>query len=273
MTVGGNVMFRYFWLERTDLPEGVGFGAFTLQHFAALAACAAGIVILCLWFYHLDSRKTASGFLRQEKALRVIAMLMLAGNIGRDIMLIAVGRMSLGYLPLHLCSFSIFVYLFYAFLPEHTPRMHAFRGAIAEISYVLLAPGSLCALIFPDWTMYPLANFLCIHSFVWHAVLAAFPIMLRLSGRCHPTIRHLWYPFAFLAAIVPPIGLFDYLTGMNYLFLAWPVPGTPLETCKELLGSFWRVGYAALVFLVILAIYLLIELVHAIRRFAGVRCR
>ena len=257
-------MFRYFWLERTDLPEGIGFGAFTTQHFAALLACAAGIAVLCLWFFRLNSQGTKQGFERQEKVLRVLAVLMLAGNLGRDIMLTAVGRMSLGYLPLHLCSFSIFVYLFYAFLPGRTPRMRVFREALAEISYVLLAPGSMCALIFPDWTMYPLANFLCIHSFVWHAVLAAYPIMLRISGRCHPTIRHLWYPFAFLAVIAPPIGLFDYLTGMNYLFLAWPVPGTPLETCERLMGSWWRVGYAILVFLVILTIYLVIELVHAI---------
>ena len=160
--------------------------------------------------------------------------------------------MSLAYLPLHLCSFAIFVYLLQAFLPE---RFLPFRRALGEIGLVLLMPGTICALIFPDWTAYPLWNFMCIHSFVWHAVLVFYPLALFLSGRLRPTIRHLWYPVLYLGIIVPPTAVFNHLTGCNYLFIMIPLKGTPLELLYSLMGACWRIGYALLVLAVILLMY------------------
>lgn len=265
-----------FWLEYHDLPEGVGFGLHTPKHFLTLAVCALVIVLLCLWFGRLSWKK-------QEKALKFLPLLMLAGNLLRDVYLLIVGYMSIAYLPLHLCSSSIFAYLLYAFLPEEIPeevkqkehltepdgsekqkarrhRLSAFRTSLGEVSFVLLMPGSVTALIFPDWTNYPLFNFMCLHSFFWHTLIACYPMLLLISGRIHPTIKHLWYPFLYLAIITPPIALFDYKENCNYLFVHWPVQGTPLESLYNLMGSCWRVGYAVLVFAVILVIYLVIEL-------------
>ena len=104
-------MFRYFWMEGKDIPAGVGFGHFTAKHILMLLLCAVFITVLTLWFKKQPLR-------RQNTFLKILACLMLAGNLVRDLFLLIIGRMSLGYLPLHLCSFSIFVYLLHAFLPE-----------------------------------------------------------------------------------------------------------------------------------------------------------
>lgn len=269
---------QYFWLEGSDLPAGIGFGLFTARHFAALTVCCLVMALLCLWFVRLSQHS-------QALTLRVLAVLLLAGNLVRDLFLLSIHRMSIAYLPLHLCSFSIFVYLLHAFLPEtdriistnadlSAPRSHIvrrvgqsrLREALGEIGVVLLMPGSFCALLFPDWSAYPLWNFLSIHSFVWHTVLAAYPMLLLVSGRVHPTIRHIWYPFVYLLIEVPPTWLFDVKTGCNYLFVSRPVPGTPLEWLQERMGAAWRAGYALLVAAVILIIYLVIELCHALYR-------
>lgn len=247
---------KYFWLEGDDLPDGIGFGLFTWKHFLALGCCAAGIVFLCIWFMKC-SRKG------QDTFLKWTAVALLLGNLARDLFLSIIGKMSVDFLPLHLCSFAIFVYLLHAFLPE---RFEKFREALGEIGFVLLMPGTICALIFPDWTRYPIWNFMSLHSFIWHAVLVAYPMMLYLSGRIHPTIRHYWYPILYLCVVTPPTALFNALTGCNYLFIMRPLPNTPQEWLVNLMGSYWRIGYAIVVAAVILMVYFIIEVIELFRR-------
>ena len=248
----------YFWKEIHDLPAGIGFGLFSSRHFAAVLCCGFGVAF-ALGLFLKCSKK------RQDVLLKATALSLLAGNLLRDLFLFSVHRMSLAYLPLHLCSFAIFVYLLQAFLPE---RFLPFRRVLGEIGLVLLMPGTICALIFPDWTAYPLWNFMCIHSFVWHAVLVFYPLALFLSGRLHPTIRHLWYPVLYLGIIVPPTAVFNHFTGCNYLFIMIPLKGTPLELLYSLMGAYWRIGYALLVLAVILLVYLILGTLH--RRFRNV---
>lgn len=262
-------MFRYFWLEGEDLPAGIGFGHFTPLHFLQLFLCFLLCLVLCITFCRCSFRG-------QTRYLRILALAMLAGNLARDCFLFAIGRMSLAFLPLHLCSFSIFVYLLHAFLPERQdPAAGAviqsrFRELLGETGFVLLLPGTVSALLFPDWTDYPVLNFMNLHSFLWHTVLSAYPILLALTHRIKPRIRHSWFPVCFLLVITPPIYAFDRAFGYNYLFINWPLAGTPIWTIYEAMGSYWRIGYAALVVAVITAVYLLIEglrlLIHALHR-------
>ncbi len=275
-------MFRYFWLEGSDLAQynnTIGFGLFTWKHYAMLAVCAALITALCLYFQGRTARE-------QNKILRITAVALLLGNIGRDIFLLARGRMTIAYLPLHLCSFAIFVYLLHAFLPEDYGIARAsignsgwhhktaieqsrFRQALGEIGFTLLMTGTICALILPDWSAYPIWNFMSLHSFLWHAVLVAYPLMLLISGRIHPTIRHIWYPIANHLVVDPPTYAFDIRMHCNYLYVNWPLPGTPLEWLSLTLGKYWRLGYVALVLMVILAEYGIIHLTRTIRTHIG----
>ena len=236
---------QYFWYTYHDLPDGVGFAYFGGKHIAALALIAAGIFLGCILFLRLQEKG-------QTRMLKTIAVITAAGELARDIFLLAVGHMGMEYLPLHLCSLSIAVFLAHAYLKES-----AFRSALGEICWCLLLPGSLSALLFPNWTAYPMLTFMSLHSFIWHALLVLYPILLLIGKRIRPVLRHWWYPVVFLLIVTPLIYLFDLRTGYNYFFVLFPSSGTPLMLLYELMGNGWRVGYALFVLAVILIFQLL----------------
>ena len=231
---------QYFWYTYHDLPTGVGFTYFDAKHLTALGLTTAGIFLCCLLYRKMSGK----GQVRMQKA---VALLTALGELTKDIFLVCIGRMGMEYLPLHLCSLAIAVYLIHAFMPDSR-----LRSALGEISYCLLLPGSLSALLFPNWTAYPMLTFMNLHSFLWHALLVLYPILLLISGTIRPTLRHWWYPVVFLLIVTPPVYLFDAMTGYNYMFVLYPLSGTPLETLYDLMGAWWRVGYALGVLAVIL---------------------
>ena len=231
---------QYFWCTYHDLPDGVGFSYFGPKHLAALAIIAVAIAACCLVFRRLSEKG-------RDRMLKGIALLTAGGEVVKDGFLAIIGRMGMEYLPLHLCSFAIVVFLAHAFLPDSR-----LRGALGEISWCLLMPGSMAALLFPNWTAYPMLNFMNLHSFFWHALLVLYPVLLLVGGRVRPQVRHWWYAAVFLLVVVPPVYAFDVATGYNYFFVRVPLAGTPLEALHGLLGAWWRVGYAAAALAVVL---------------------
>ena len=70
---------------------------------------------------------------------------MLGMEAFKDLFLVIVGRFGIGYLPLHICSIGIFVFL----LRECLPWKWA-KDAFGEISYIIIMPASVAALMFAD---------------------------------------------------------------------------------------------------------------------------
>ena len=245
---------EYFWYTYHTLPDGVGFSRFGVEHLTALALVVAVIVACYLAFRRLSAKG-------QGRMLKTVAVLVAAGEVAKDTFLACVGQMSLEYLPLHLCSFAIFVFLAHAFMPDSR-----FRDALGEIAWCVLMPGSVCALLFPNWTAYPMLSFMNLFSFSWHALLVLYPVLLLVGGRIRPTLAHWWCPVAFLLVVVPPVYLFDVATGYNYMFVNYPLAGTPLETLYNVMGGWWRVGFALGALAVIL---LMLALGQRLSRRAG----
>jgi uncharacterized membrane protein YwaF len=178
-------------------------------------------------------------------------------EIFKDLFLVHVGRFGIGYLPLHICSIGIFVFLLREWLP-----LGRAKDAFGEIAYMIIMPASVAALLFADWTVYyPVLNFMNIHSYIWHGLLILYPLLLKVRGDISPSIRHIHYCLLFLCAVVPPIYAFDKHFGCNYFFVNWPVANSPLSWMAEFMGNpGYLIGYAALTFFVILLMYLGIEL-------------
>ena len=244
---------KYFWTQQEDLPSGIGFPLFGVKHIFALIVCIMGITALC----HYARR---CSYNKQNKILQTIALLMVVLEGLKDSYLTLIGRMGVGYLPLHLCSISIFVFLLYSFLPRTW-----FSDYLGEVGLVLLMPGAVTALVFPDWTMYPIVNYMSLHSFVWHSLIIAYPLILNMTGRIHPRFKHIWYPVSFLCVVVPLIFLFDIKTRTNYFFINVPLNGTPLEWMYEEFGAYWRVAYAVTILAVIVLVYLILECIHKLK--------
>ena len=233
-----------FWTQEYDLPPGVGYPLWGAVH---LAQAAAVILIIAAVLCAAGRRRKPDGMPRY---VRIIPAVMLVMEIVKDLYLVRVGHFGLGYLPLHLCSLGIPVFLLSAFLPR--PRGRTF---FAEIALVLILPGSIMAILFPNWTMYPVWNFMNLYSWAWHLLLVLYPLLLLRLGAARPSIRHILFPVIFLAAVVPPIYLFDRAYSCNYLFLLQPLPGTPLMWFHTMFPGRYLAAYAAAALAVIVSVY------------------
>ncbi|MBQ6401979.1 MAG: YwaF family protein [Firmicutes bacterium] len=250
---------EYFWKQYEDLPEGLGYGRFSPEHWMTLAVVAGLILCAALLFRRMDRKG-------RERVLLVIPFVMIALEIGKDLFLCSAHRFDVGYLPLHMCSLGVFVFLLSALA-----KGKRWKGIFGEIAVTLILPGSVAALLFPDWAhLYPVWNFMNLYGYAWHGFLVLYPILCLLNGQVHPSIRHIHYDLLFLLCTVPPVYVFDRAFHTNYMFVNWPPKGTPLELIASVTGPQWYLaGYALFSAAVILGVYLIIEAAGLIRRRRG----
>ena len=238
---------EYFWKQQDDIPREMGYPLFGAAHLLSVAVTLL-LVIAAVIIIRKKSLRT------QRRILKAIPVFMLFLEIFKDLFLWSIGKFGIGYLPLHVCSIGIFVFLLREYLPWELSRKY-----FGEVAVVLIMPASLAALIFADWTIYyPVLNFINLHSYLWHGLLVLYPLILYLSKEVSPSIRHMPWVLLFLCLVVPPIYLFDRHFGCNYFFVNRPVPGTPLEWLASFMGNpGYLAGYALLVILVLLIVYLI----------------
>ena len=221
-----------FFCTRENLPEGAGFVLFGKEHLAALAVCLIFIIAACRFCYRLSPKG-------RRRFLQVIAVLLILSDQLRNLFLIMNGVSLLGYLPLHLCTLSMFLFPFAVFLPDGC--CECFRGIVRELGVVLFAPGAVCALLFCNWTVLPIVSYLSFHSFFWHALVIIFGMSLYCTKMVRPNVRHWYYTAVFFLIIVPPILWFDLKYDCNYLFIGWPQEGSPIYAVYRAVGGLWRV--------------------------------
>ena len=217
------------------------FSHFCPEHIGMLITIAAAVTAGLL-FLRKSSEKNASS------VLCLLSVLAFAGEVIQDILLVSEGGDILGFLPLHLCNLGLFVNLAASFT----------RGKIqsffAEISLILIMPGAIGALLFPDWTYRPFWSYLPMLCFLTHSLLVFIPLAYLVRGSVEVSFRHFRYPYLFLAATVPPIYLLNVSTGQNYMFLSYPPAGSPLEWIYDFTGEGFYLAGLALLLTVILII-------------------
>lgn len=248
---GMEAISEYFWKQEDDIPAELGYPLFGTEHLMSIAITLIAVGAVIAIFKRMDGK-------RRVWFLKLIPVIMVFLELFKDLFLVSVHRFGIGYLPLHVCSIGIFVFL----LREYLPWKRA-KEVFGEIAYVLIMPASIAALIFADWTeLYPVWNFINLHSYVWHGALVLYPLLLLINGDILPSIRHIHWSVLFLLIVVPPIYIFDKLTGCNYFFVNRPVEGSPLEWWAFVLGNpGYLVGYALMVLVVLVIVYLVTGLV------------
>ena len=199
-----------------------------------------------------DKKKTVT-------VLRILAVSHLVLEVIQDILLVKEEYDIMWMLPLHLCNLGIFVNLTAAFAGEKI------RKIFAEISVMLIMPGALGALLFPDWNYRPIDDPVAIVIFTTHTVLLLIPLIMIIKGISDIRISHIFYPLIFMAAVVPPIYLFDKKFEVNYLFLRFPVASSPLSFIHDKVGEHYYVlGMFFLLITVLLAEYLIAYILRKI---------
>ena len=229
---------KYFFETVETAPKGIGFHHFDTCHLLWLLGFALITVLCCLIYKRLDQRGRA--------AMRyVIAALTVADEIFKIVCLVAFDNYTPKYLPLQLCSINIILIAIHAFKPSRT---------LNSFLYAVGIPGALVALVFPTWTELPPANFMHIHSFTVHILLALYPIMLTTCGEIEIRARDIPRCLALLAAFaVVAIGA-NLLLDTNFMFFSGVSKGNPLYWFKKAFGNHY-VGYPILVTAVLFLMY------------------
>jgi hypothetical integral membrane protein (TIGR02206 family) len=184
------------------------------------------------------------------KAARILSVAVLIGETVQDILLVKEGGDIMSFLPLHLCNLGIFVNLAASYTRG---RIQAF---FAEISLILIMPGSAAALLFPDWTYRPFWSVISLLCFLTHSLTVFIPLVFLMKRKAHVTFRHFWYPYLFLLLTVPPIYILDVKAGQNYMFLMYPTQDSPLSLIAGLTEEkFYLAGLAVLLTVILIIEY------------------
>ncbi len=230
----------YFFSDPNDVPEDALWHAYGWQHFLWLIAMGLIMFFSCRAFRKLDSEK-------QSKVLKRFAIFILIQEIVKDLLFWYSGTFGLEHLPLHFCGISIFFSLWYAFRPNDLNAAYV---------YGMSMPGAFCALIFPNWTNFPLIHFSSINSFTIHGELILFALLALTSGRLVPNIKKIPQMFGVIVAMAIPIYFLNKLWGTNFMFISDPSPGSPLMPLYDLFGDGYVIAAAVLVIIVWLLLFL-----------------
>lgn len=221
----------------------------SIGHISALVFIAAWTVAVCL----VVSKRPG----KEKKAAKLLGICMVSSELLRDGILLGRGEFSVGYLPLHLCSFCMGLCLIYGFFRED-------RGSLLTL---LGLPGSICALLFPNWGSLPPFHFVSLHGYFFHTLLLQGSLLPLVTGQLQLERRDLMHATAFLILAACAVAPCNLRLGTNYMFLRWPSPDSPLEYLALIPGPF---GYQlGLLFLAVVVMFVVWGLIFLIQQ----RCK
>lgn len=220
----------YFLDTTGTIPDGHGFSLFDLTHIVWLAVFICVVIVNCIWYRNM---------LPQHRELwkKIIAGLIVLDEVFKMVMLTVGKRYTFEYLPLHLCSINIFIIAIYTFKPNAT---------LSSFLYTVCIPGAIAALLFPSWTSLPLGNFMHIHSFTVHILLALYPIVLCVGGDIKIDIKDVPKCLLMLVGMAIPIYCVNLLLDTNFMFLMSADEGNPLYIFEQMWGSH-LLGYPVII--------------------------
>lgn len=244
---------QYFFINKFYIEEeglDIGFDLYSAPHLIWLALMTLMIVLIVRAYCR-------TGEAGRDRMRKTIALAMLTMEIIKDAVVIAVGWWNPGYLPFHLCGLAIFAVLADAFW-----RNQKVTGQMILFAFM---PGALSALLFANWTMYPFFVYMCIHSFVYHALIVAYGSMVFASGEVMPGYKGLWKTLLAVVLCIGPVYGINLLFAEhnpNFMFLMEASPGSPLVPVWNLTGPDWYIPgcvlMVAIVFHVLYGVYCLI---------------
>ena len=216
--------------------HGADYQAFSLfgpTHLFWLGLCVALCVIGSIVFRRLDEKG-------RRRMVVVIAALLVADELFKDVLMLSTGQFEWEHLPFHLCGLNIFVSAWYAIHPNDTA---------AEILYALSLPGAMVALLVPNWTCLPITCLMHIHSETVHIMLVLLPVLL-LAGGFRPNWRRLPRVFAFVLAGLAVAVLLNGQLGTNFMFMSHDEGNPVLVLIYGIFGPAHGLGLALLLVIV-----------------------
>ncbi len=237
-----------FLHSKDTIPEGVGFTTFGTMHLVWLLSIVVVTVLLALIYRKAEKYR--------KIILYTVGIIIVVLELLKNAFHIWRGEFSYGYLPFHLCGINILLVAFDMIKPTKIVRNFLYYFCIA---------GASLALLFPNWTSLPCMNFSSIHSFLIHAFLVVYPVLLVSSGEVKPDLKTMPKCIGLLVLIAIPVYIMNLLWDTNFMFLMEPDKGNPLEFFEKLLGShLW--GFPILLPIVMFIMYLPLAIIYKLKK-------
>ena len=231
-----------------------GFETFGPEHlFWLFILAAAGSAVYRAASVKNGQESTA----RRERLLLAAAVLPVLGRVLPALYEIRKGIYGMDSLPLHVCSMAGYGCLLHFVLSRRADRPYQ---VLSELLFYPGLPGALLALLFPGWGWCRPFSFLSICEFLGHGGIVLYVLLRLRDGGICPRLQRAWIPVLFCAVYALVMIPFDKMTGMNYGFLLFPSPDSPLSGIAALAGTGigYYAGYALLVLGIMAASYALV---------------
>ena len=231
-----------------------GFETFGPEHLLWLVILAAAGTVL----YRAASVQNGHhGTALTERVMLAAAVLPVLGRVLPAFYEIRKGIYGPDSLPLHVCSIAGYGCLVHFVLSHKAYR--SFQ-VLSELLFFPGLPGALLALLFPGWGWCRPFSFLSICEFLGHGGIVLYVLLRLRDGGICPGLQRAWIPVLFCAVYALVMIPFDKMTGMNYGFLLFPSPDSPLSGIAALAGTGigYYAGYALLVLGIMAASYALV---------------
>lgn len=180
------------------------FVLFSMPHIVALL-----IVLFLIVMVYINRKKMAV----YEKQWRIVIGVFI---VFQEVVL-HINRVFMGVwtieesLPLHMCSLSVFLIAY----------MYATRSyKMFEVMYFWGIAGALQAILTPNLDHYGPPHFRFYQFFVGHGTIMIATFFMIFVVGFLPTFKSLFKAMLFTNAILPIIGVINWLTGGNYFFIA-----------------------------------------------------
>lgn len=235
-------MFDNFWESYESIQEGLGFDLFSLSHLLELAVAVLFVIAVTTLYKKADEKA-------RKRLSFAFVVAVLLDELFKHVGLLAYGNWLPDYLPLHLCSVNIFMIVIFHYTKNQL---------VGNFLWSLCIPGALLALVFPNWKMLPVLNFMHLHSTSIHVLLLAYPIMMIYAGEIKRDYRLIPKILVLLILVTIPGLLVNLGYDTNFMFLNRPAEGSPLELFEQWFGShLW--GFVVLLPVVLALMYMPIK--------------
>lgn len=211
---------NYLFEDTNSIIDGVGFSHFDMLHITWLVAFVVFAVVMSIHYKKSDVTQ-------REKIRKYVALSIILNEIFKTVVLLIGGHYTVEYLPFHLCSINVFTIAYHVYKPNKN---------LDNFLYSVCLPGAVAALVAPSWVKLPLANFMHLHSFTFHILLATYPIMLVVGKDIQPNIKEFPKCLLFTCILAIPVYIFNLTFDTNFMFLMYADPGNPLYLFKQWFG-------------------------------------
>lgn len=229
---------KYFFTHYDNIPEGLGYGLFTLKHFLLLLITVLFIVFVVKKYKMSDDKNII--IIR-----KIIAIILIFIDIIKLIIMYLNPMDYTNYLPLEICSFAAYFIVLDSIYKDNI--------FFSEMLLLLFMPAAMTALLVPTTINLPIFNFFTIHQYLYHALIIAYVLMRYLNKEIRITYIGLWKSILKTIILASVIYFVDYIFNKNYMFLMNSADNPALNIFYNLANG----GKLYLVYLILFVIFIL----------------